>query len=822
MNLPLRGWLVLGGLALSAVLAYALLGAGLGRAPGATTGAAPAPSFAGDKGARATSAAPRGGAEGEEWQRPSKLDYNHQESKESVALAPSADMDEFEDEPPAEPAPAAAAAAPATGSTRRRLRAKRARKPSSQAADSTVMDLLVEGAVDGAGAPGMGVKGVGAGGGGGGGEDVGGVGLGTLSVVAAGRGGGNFGAVGKLGASVRVGHGYGAGKGSGRGAARPLAKSAPMFKSAPAPPADLPTPPRGESWRAATPPSSDQADSGEPNTQTIARNVARPIGRNIEKTLQPSPKPAEKRRAERNAALASEEAERARRVKPAHFLARTFYFENTYLGGDAAIAERTRRVRGALRAEGLTLPLDLATAGAQPLDPPAVDGMALYADLDQPWLERPGRVVLQVGLRGSDRYGWRRPPLDVVVVFAPGVAGQDPRGALQALASLAQRLGPRDRLGAVIAGAARGAGQLQRRFQLEPVRSARASAERLRAMGRAVLAATAQGASARRLPAALRTARRLLRRAAQAEAVVPGTRLVLLVTGGRTPRAISALRGAAEGLARDGAMVSVLELSHRTAGAWWQVAAAGHGNYRHATGAGVDAAVDHELADQSRVVARLVRLNIRLAKGVKAIRVLGSRVLDPREVARLKAREEAVDRQLSAAVGVESDRGEDDDGIQTVIPYFYGGDSHVVLVELWVEHPGPVADVTIKYKDMVSLRNATARASATLAATHRAATPVARNVGQNARGMRMAELLQRAGFAVAQGQRDRARALVEQARAVVAAGSTDEDRALLEAADALVERGGGAADISEALVVAGLRRAGAPRSAGETTRGGPR
>jgi len=513
--------------------------------------------------------------------------------------------------------------------------------------------------------------------------------------------------------------------------------------------------------------------------------------------------------------------EPARGSKPAAFLPRTFYFENTYLGGDAAIAERTRRVETALRDEGLALPLDLATAGEQPLDPPATDGLAVYADLDRPWLERPGRVVLQVGLRGSDRYGWRRPPLDVVVVFTSGVAALDPRGTLQTLASLAQRLTPRDRLGAVVAGAPGGRAGV---FDLEPVRSAGASAGRLRDVGRAVLGADAQGAVGRRLPVALRQASWLLRRAAQAEAVVPGTRLVLLVTGPQAPRDLEVVRGAADELARDGAMVSVLELSDRTAGAWWKVAAAGHGNYRHAAGAHVDGAVDRELADQSRVVARLVRVNIRLAKGVEAIRVLGSRVLDPREVARVKAREEAVDRQLSAAVGVESDRGEDDDGIQTVIPYFYGGDSHVILLELWVERPGAVADVTVRYKDMVNLRNAAARASAALAGTPREATPVARNVLRNARGMRMAELLQRAGYAVAQGQRGQARALVDEARAAVAGGFTDRDRALLEAVEALVRRGaaGDREPISEALVVAGLRRAGAPRGAGERGRGGVR
>jgi len=51
--------------------------------------------------------------------------------------------------------------------------------------------------------------------------------------------------------------------------------------------------------------------------------------------------------------------------------------------------------------------------------------------------------------------------------------------------------------------------------------------------------------------------------------------------------------------------------------------------------------LDQELDALSKVVARLLRVNVRMASGVKAIRVIGSRVLDPDEVRRLKAREKA-------------------------------------------------------------------------------------------------------------------------------------------------------------------------------------
>ena len=59
----------------------------------------------------------------------------------------------------------------------------------------------------------------------------------------------------------------------------------------------------------------------------------------------------------------------------------------------------------------------------------------------------------------------------------------------------------------------------------------------------------------------------------------------------------------------------------------------------------------------------------------------------------------------------DSDRGEDEDGIQIVIPAFHAGDSHVILLDVVVPGAGPVADVTIRYKDLLWMRNGVTRAS---------------------------------------------------------------------------------------------------------------
>jgi hypothetical protein len=496
-------------------------------------------------------------------------------------------------------------------------------------------------------------------------------------------------------------------------------------------------------------------------------------------------------------------------VAPTSFLPRVFYFENTYLGGNAAYQERLRRLDAEL-AEGRR-PHHLAFAAAQPTDPPESAGLGLSARLDRTSLEHPARVVLQVGLQGSARYGWRRPPLDVVLVLDAGVIASRV-AASDAVTALLDRLGPRDRLGVIAVGQG-------------PVTLA--DVQRVRDLQRrpdALLAALGvrAGPAPASLRAALARAGALLTAAAQDKASIPGTQTVLLVTAGADPERIAAAERAVHGLTVQGVVSSVIELGARSdaPGHWWRVANAGHGNYHRAAADGVAGAFDAELEALARVVARLIRVNIRLAKGVKAIRVLGSRVLDAEEVARVKAREKAVDTNLSKTLGVTADRGDDDDGIQTVMPYFYGGDSHVILVELWVTRPGAVADVSLRYKDMVNLDNATARTSVSLAASPREATPAAAAIGRNARGFELAQVLQRAGIAIKRGRVDQTLRALGRARQL-AAVTGGADPALVAELEALVRRRanqgrGGWHIASEALLLAGLRKVGEPPRAKET------
>ena len=93
----------------------------------------------------------------------------------------------------------------------------------------------------------------------------------------------------------------------------------------------------------------------------------------------------------------------------------------------------------------------------------------------------------------------------------------------------------------------------------------------------------------------------------------------------------------------------------------------------------------------------------------------------------------------------------------------------MILLELWVEEPGPVADVSLKYKDMVALDNASARTSTSVTRTPRPDTPLELAVQDNVRGFSLAEGLRQAADTVRRGDLEEARAqlarLSEKARA---------------------------------------------------------
>ena len=189
------------------------------------------------------------------------------------------------------------------------------------------------------------------------------------------------------------------------------------------------------------------------------------------------------------------------------------------------------------------------------------------------------------------------------------------------------------------------------------------------------------------------------------------------------------------------------------------VADAGHGRRLLARSAPMARdALAGELAATGRAVARAVRLRIRLAPGVRLVGVLGSAPLDAPAADRVRAAERAIDAQVRAATGIAADRGADEDGLQIVVPAFYAGDRHVILLDLVAAGPGPLLDVRARFKDLVALDNGEAAASLALdpAGAAASATPAARNVAANRARFGVGEALLEAADALGRGERDAA------------------------------------------------------------------
>jgi hypothetical protein len=182
------------------------------------------------------------------------------------------------------------------------------------------------------------------------------------------------------------------------------------------------------------------------------------------------------------------------------------------------------------------------------------------------------------------------------------------------------------------------------------------------------------------------------------------------------------------------------------------VVLAGQGNRRLLTSAaGAEALVDRELTAVSRVVARAARLRIRLAPGVQLVNVIGSERLDERRAQQVRDAEQAIDRRLSRNLGIQADRGLDEDGIQIVIPSFHADDAHVVLLDVVVPGPGPVADVTVRYKDLVHMGNGVARAHLQVSRSSTGDGPLERNVLTNLVATEVASRLDHAADVLAGG-----------------------------------------------------------------------
>jgi len=447
------------------------------------------------------------------------------------------------------------------------------------------------------------------------------------------------------------------------------------------------------------------------------------------------------------------------RIEDLDFVEARGYWANTYVPGDRTLRQLKARLDRADGARVTGTLHDDARQISQPFDPPDAAALAVYLHGDRTGVEARERMLVQIGLKATSRRAGVRPAMNVGLVL--DLRGQveteeatEIRALLQAFAA-ASELG--DRFSLTVAGRPGGTILPPGDLRHGPLTVA---------MGE-LFADDAKG-TALTLEQAIATAMVAVRADEDPNAALGSSALVVITAqelGGLTSR----LAHMAHLCAVDGVPWSVIGVGEGVDLAELDaLVLAGQGNRRLLTSAAdAEALVDRELAAVSRAVARAVRLRIRLAPGVQLVDVIGSQRLDERRAQQVRDAEQSIDQRLSRNLGIQADRGLDEDGIQIVIPSYFADNAHVVLLDVVVPGPGPVADVTIRYKDLVHMKNGVARARLEVGRSASALGPLEQNVLANLVATEVASNLDDAADAVAVGDLDTAGAILTEALELV-------------------------------------------------------
>jgi hypothetical protein len=141
--------------------------------------------------------------------------------------------------------------------------------------------------------------------------------------------------------------------------------------------------------------------------------------------------------------------------------------------------------------------------------------------------------------------------------------------------------------------------------------------------------------------------------------------------------------------------------------------------------------------------------------------------LSAREAERTRSEERAIDVRLARNLGIEADRGKDEDGIQIVLPAFYAGDTHSVLLDVVAEGAGPIAEVTARYKDLIQLQNTVAGASLALSRSEAAPGPLETSVLKDYLDFLVSEALRDSSTAVGRSDLLRAERRLEETHGIL-------------------------------------------------------
>jgi hypothetical protein len=467
-----------------------------------------------------------------------------------------------------------------------------------------------------------------------------------------------------------------------------------------------------------------------------------------------------------------------------HFQPAIGYWANRYVPGDPEIRLLSARLAQWDRSwldGNTTLEQDIAPP-RQPFDAPAENALALSVMADSSAVSTSDdgatRMRLQVGIRGIEHRRGQRPAMNVaVVVDLPADASDDVRIATRALLdAMLESKQAGDRFSLVMTGS----GLL---VEADDFRFGSLQLAKQQILGEKI---AQKDNNMETSELSLHDA--VLRASAMVQQTDdPGRPLgsssVLLISANSLENT-GRLAALAHEKAREGITLSVVPLGNQAQNeSVEKLVLAGLGNRRFLEAPGkARQLIEEELHASSRAVARAARLSIRLAPGVRLIEVVGSQRLDSQRAQRVREIENSMDRRLSANLGIQADRGEDEDGIQIVIPSIFSGDSVVVLLDVVTDRPGAIADVSLRYKDLVFLRNGSLQSHLELGGGENNRGPAEFTVLKNLLSHHFVEAVEQAAEALGRQQPARAleilreiRATIEQARRDVPAWAKDPD-----------------------------------------------
>jgi Ca-activated chloride channel family protein len=386
------------------------------------------------------------------------------------------------------------------------------------------------------------------------------------------------------------------------------------------------------------------------------------------------------------------------------------FYENTYQGGSGARDRIEDLIANGVMVDGKSVPLDaLASDYRQPFPLPFDRAISLEAATEYRALEaKGGRTVLQVGLQGMETETPRRPPLRLsLVIDVSGSMKKEDRmiKVKDAAQTLVSKLSKDDQI-AIVA------------FESTAKIVCEMGAADRTEVKSAIESLTAGGGT--NIYDGLQYGYSQMSKLPTND---DGFRVVLLFSDGEVTA------GEQDPMKFDELTRSAFasKIATTTFGVglsfneklMMNISVSGKGNYHFLKdAAAADKAINGELEDYTQVVASDVLVRVKLASGVKLIRMYGAQELDAEQTAKVKADEEMLDDRAQKDLGIKEDRTKDDeDGIKTLIPQFYLGDAHVILME--VEVPAgagvrQVAEVFLKYKDSVFTRNGTEKETVTI------------------------------------------------------------------------------------------------------------